>query len=108
MSKYKKKISKKPYEKSQSIVHNTKKKVVLPKTSELNVEVIQSALQVESSSCSQRQCSDGDLLQCECCNLWHCSKYCQISDEAIAIIEEVDSIHWFCQPCKIEVFNLKP
>ena len=73
-----------------------------PKTSELNVEVIQSALQVGSSSCSLCQCSDGDLLQCD---LWHCSKCCQISDETMAIIPEIDSIHWFCQPCEIEVFK---
>ena len=47
--------------------------------------------------------SDNGLLQCECCNLWHCSKCCRISEEALAIIEELDSLHWYCQPYDVEV-----
>ena len=51
------------------------------------------------------QCNDGDngLLQCECCNLWYCTKCCGISEEALAVIGEFDSLQWYCQPCDIEV-----
>ena len=47
-----------------------------------------------------------DVLQCECCSLWYCSKCCDISEDILDIIGEVDSIHWFCQPCEKEIFKL--
>ena len=51
------------------------------------------------------QCNDSDngLLQCECCNLWFCTKCYEIPEEALAIIGEFDSLHWYCQPCAVEV-----
>ena len=58
---------------------------------------------IEAFKCSQYNGSDNGLIQCECCNLWYCSKCCGISEEALAIIGEFDSLHWYCQPCDVEV-----
>jgi len=40
--------------------------------------------------------------------LWWCSKCCGISDEALAIIGDLDNLHWYCQPCDVEVSKAMP
>ena len=60
----------------------------------------------EAFKCSQCNDTDNGLLQCECCNLWYYSKCCGISEEALAIIGEFDSLHWYCQPCDVEVSKI--
>jgi len=53
-----------------------------------------SSQEAEPTVCSLcKRSGEGGLLQCECCSLWNCSKFCLISDEAMAIIGELDSIH---------------
>jgi len=46
---------------------------------------------------------ESGIVQCECCALWWCSKCCGIPDEALAIIGDLDYLHWYCQPCDVEV-----
>ena len=98
MPKYKNKGQKKPYNASQSRIQNAKEKV-----STLNANKGSTTQVTEVLKCSQ--CDDGDsgVVQCECCTLWYCSKCCGIPDEALAIIEDFDSLHWYCQPCVVEV-----
>ena len=98
MPKYKNRGQKNPYNVAQSRVHNVKDKVL---TLEANNGAFSQAAEVFKCS----QCNDGDnvLLQCECCNLWYCTKCCGISEEALAIVGEFGSLHWYCQPCDMEV-----
>jgi len=61
-------------------------------------------LQVEC--CSQCRDSSHGLLQCECCDLWYCSGCSKILEETMNVIGEVNSLHFFCLPCELEVFKL--
>ncbi len=57
-------------------------------------------------SCSQCQNTVSGFIQCESCNLHYYPKFCGISEEALSIIGDIESLHWFCQPCKVEVFKV--
>ena len=84
MPKYKNKGQKKPYNAAQSRVHNVKDKFLTLNTN--NGTPLQTPQRAEVFKCSQFNDSDNGLLQCECYNLWYCSKYCGISEEALAVI----------------------
>jgi len=38
--------------------------------------------------------------------MWYCSGCSKISEETINVIGEVNSLHFFCLPCELEVFKL--
>ena len=97
MARYKDKGQKKPYNVAHSRVHNVKNKVL---TLDANKWApLQTPQTAEAFNCSQCNDSDNGLLQCKCCDLWYCSKCCAVSEEALTIIGEFDSLHWYCQPC---------
>ena len=51
------------------------------------------------------------LIQCERCLIWYCLKCSKLTDLAMYVLEENESIHWFCEPCSgnvieaIQAFN---
>ena len=60
----------------------------------------------EPNICSQCKVSRRGLVQCECCELWYCNVCCGITEEALVLLGEAECLHFFCSPCKGEVFNL--
>ena len=101
MPKYKNNGHKKPYNVAQSKVHNIKNKVLT--LDAIKGAPLQTPQTAEAFKCSQCNDSDNGLLQCKYCDLWYCSKCCAISEKVLTIIGEFDSLHWYCQPCDVEV-----
>ena len=46
-------------------------------------------------------CSDAaeSLIQCERCLKWHCLKCSKILDSVMNVLDEDESLHWFCGVC---------
>ena len=106
---YKDKTNKKPpYVKPTSHVNvAAKDRTTVSDNKENRSKVSQTeALAEEPNICSQCQTTGRGLVQCECCDLWYCYVCCGISEEALVLLSEAECLHFFCPPCKGEVFNL--
>ena len=100
MPKYKNKGQKKPYNVAQSRVHNVMDKIL---TLDANKGApLQTPQIAEAFKCSQ--CNDIVIMDYyNVSAARYCSKLFGISKEALAIIGELDSLHWYCQPRDVDV-----
>jgi len=101
----KNKKAKKPYEKSSSS-NNAKSSSSGAQEPPKESEQVDSSQSIQAECCSQCRDSSRGLLQCECCNLWYCGGCSGIAEETMNVIGEIDCLHYFCSPCKLEVFKL--
>ena len=53
------------------------------------------AMPVELSTCNRCQVSVRGLVQCECCNLWHCNVCCGITEDPLVLLGEAECLHFF-------------
>jgi len=93
MLQYKNKKAKKPYDKCTS-ASNSKRLDTGVQESSKDSEKVDSFQPLQAESCSQCRDTSRGLLQCECCDLWHCGGCCGIPEQTMNVISEVDSLHF--------------
>ena len=114
MPKYKRKNTKKPYDRSISYENSTVKgknavldsKEFCSKESPLRADSSEVDTPVESDTSSQCGFSGRGVIQCECCDLWYCNVCCGITEEALVLLGEVECLYFFYPPCEGEVFDV--
>ena len=56
--------------------------------------------------CGKHVTENENAIQCEICDIWvHCR--CQgISEEAYAILKDMNNLHWYCDGCDVTIGNI--